>query len=249
MKTDNLIEDSKLTKNELIDYVISKKVEEINEKLNVARTQRDNFRQTINAEHQVLRKKISDLNVKAISEYVKKSYGKIIKQMETDLKCKHVIITNETSRKSHIFDQIASMFRMKNTEVIVAFMNKVETHDESEPDFHGGRNRWRMHPMEMMEEMMFRSVGDLQSFFRIDISNVKDKKAETLEHAIKMNTDKDEHYTKIITDLQQEIQNVRGQRETIKNNLIEQTLNQSEDGKKLLETLNSIVIDKIKLLA
>ena len=251
-----LIEDQKLTKNELIDYVISKKVAEISDK-------RVSARETLNKQEDLFQKEnnkilgeIAVLDKKNAADYIEKIYGKIIKQMEADLKCKHIIIDRETANKSNKAYRFVELFQMQRDEVIIAFLDDDDA--TSEKKRHGCGNPSRrdridrgfggMWPEDMMMIQMFEQVSDIQSFIRIRLDKAKTEEVLKLEAKIETINKERFRLQDIVSELDNEIVRVKSQRDTIKNTLIEQTLNSTEEGKKLLKTLDSIVLDPKKLL-
>jgi len=219
------IKDS-ITKQELVDYVVNKKLEEVQSikgeltsKLNEVRESIKGYSKDIVLERE-----------KEAPKYIRKEYSPIIKLMEKK-GYTHTIHINEQSVKSDLVSEI--IYSSGN---MVLEFNKVDRET-----FRGRRMR---HPM----EDIFDIGRNCESIIIIDRDEITSSTLEDLKECKESFIEEEERLEKLIKDCNSDINTIRNQRENIKCQIIENALTTSKDGKKMLEALNKINFGKLLTL-
>jgi len=223
--------DINLTRNDLIEYAVSKRVEEIKIKKAQATKEYQDFQKEANDKISILEKQEKEIRKAALEKFIQDNYKETIELMEENLGCPAQIFTSDTDhgrRLPCILSELLFMFRLKPTEAIVLFMNK---------SIHVSFMR---HPMDMM--------FDVKSFIRVDASKLEIKELDPITAEIKSLKDEIARLHDVCRDFQKQIEEVKSQKDIIKNALIEQALNQSEEGIALLGVLNNLDINGMKAL-
>jgi hypothetical protein len=226
-KKNNLIINDSITRNDLIEYAISKKVEEVKlKKIEVEKTA-NSVNKTNTTEIKKLEKKLKELYTKETTKYISDNYGETIKIMEENLKTKHVILTRGDENHRDPLSEIAYMFHLGSTDSIILFP------DDDSPMMKNDRFMIG-HPM-----MIFSSI---KSFIKIDSSSIKSAEIDIIKDEIKKKQTEINSAFDIVRSIDAEISNIRNQKDIIKNRLIEEALSKTDEGKGMLEILNTLDI-------
>jgi len=221
-----------ITKQDLVDYVITKKVEQILElqsEVNKKRKDKENELKNIDDE-------LTDLENKSI----KKIYGTAINAIEKSTNSYHLIILNSSIISS--LDISTDLKRLlydmcRGGKVNIVFISKEKKHE-----IFFTHNRYDMECLV--------SLGPFESILKVDMEKiVEDKKIKSLrEKYNKLDQErkdlKDQHYK-----YSNDIKNVKNKKDQMKAVIVEQMLEKSEDGLEMLEMLRNINFDDIKFLA
>jgi len=233
--------EDKLTKGDLIDYVVTKKVEELKVLLNKEKKRRNDRRDELYIILQDLRSNLQPLFEKECSKYITSTYGSTIKAIEKNLNCTHTVLSwNDSSNNKNSMTHriVQDIFNVRDNEAMIIFKSP---HDDIELFGNTGNHAYYdRHPIRM--------VMSIKSMIRVNLLEVTNPKIEKIQQQIKdandeLNTNGD-RYSEIV----KEISIVKDQKDMIKNTIIEQTLNSTDNGKRLLEALSSIKFDKGNLL-
>lgn len=218
-----------ITRNDLIDYAISKRVTEIEVKKAEAKKAYEDFMPTYNKKIKSINEKIQTAYKEEMDKYIQENYSDTISVMEKNLKAKAVYVDYESSKKDRLYDELAYMTRIIQNDVMVIF------HRENYPI-----KRGYFHPMEIL--------SDIASFLIIYSSDIKSEKIEKLESEKNSINSQLKELESAVKEFDKEISKVKSQKDLIKNSLIEETLSSTKEGRKVLDVLNNIDLSGTKLL-
>lgn len=221
-----------ITKQELVDYAVNKKVQEIE---NVKK----DLVQKKNSEDDKLNeisKKISDLKESLYLPYVEKEYKAIIDLMVSKGNDYIIHLPNSRSKfKNPIIEEIIYI----SNNIVIEF--KKNDKDQNRR-FRGGMGMH--HPMDdLMEFAEFNT-----SIITVDKSEITSPELEELEKQKEEIKKVRETFSNSINDCNNDISNVKAKKEMIKSQIIEQALSNSKEGKKMLVALQNIDFGDIKML-
>jgi hypothetical protein len=217
-----------ISRNDLIDYAISKRVEDIKIRKTEAKRIYDEFADSSNNKIKELNKNIKKIHKNEMDAYIQSNYSETIKLMEANLKSKAEFITSDSKERTQ--QEIRYMLRLKEGDVLIAFLKEKVTN----------RMYGRMHPMEIFDS--------LESFIRISADSIKSEEIDSIENEKKLIKEELESLRKNVSDCDNEITKIKSQKDIIKNSLIEQSLSTSEEGKRMLDILNNLDLSGTKLL-
>ena len=224
MSKQKVINDS-ITRNDLIEYAISKKVEEIRlRKIEVEKTA-NSVNKENTSDIKKLEKKLKEEFSKETLKYISDKYGETIKSMEENLKVKHVVITRNDENRRDVLSEIAYMFNLGTNDAVILFP------DDKNPMIKNDRFMIG-HPM-----MMFSAI---KSFIRVDSSSIKSTEIDSIKEEIKNKQTEINAAFDSVRAIDSEISMVRNQKDIIKNRLIEESLLKTDEGKSMLEVLNTL---------
>ena len=239
--------DEKLSKNDLIEYVITSKVLEIEQKINEQKTKLEKTENELNPAIKQLEKDFSKLKINLVEAFVKKLYSDTISTIEKNFKCKHTIILGflDHDNHNHANEELAHFLGVRKNEALIIFPFEDPTKEEK--SFRGG---WHQRPYgdHPMHPMFF--IRNINSIIRVDISDaIVSLELDEIKGKIESNKEKIEIEKQLIQVLRKEIDDIRSKKDVIKNKLIEETLSRTDNGKALLNSLKTIDFNTTKLLA
>jgi len=219
-----------ITKQELVDYAVNKKVQEI-EKVKKDLIQKKNSEDDKLNE---INKKISDLKESLYLPYVEKEYKAIIDLMVSKGNDYIIHLPNSRSKfKNPIIEEI--IYISKN--LVIEFKKNDK---DQKRRFRGGMG----HPTyDLMEFAEFNT-----SIITVDKSEITSPELEELEKQKEEIKKVRESFSNSINDCNNDINNVKAKKETIKSQIIEQALSNTKEGKKMLVALQNIDFGDIKML-
>jgi hypothetical protein len=210
-----------ITKQELVDYAVNKKVQEI-EKVKKDLIQKKNSEDDKLNE---ISKKISDLKESLYLPYVEKEYKSIIDLMISKGNNCTIHLPNRNKRLSNpIIEEIIYV----TGNIIIEF---TKNNDKKHKRF-GMR-----HPADTNTSMI-----------SVDKSEITSPELEELEKQKEEIEKNKESFSNSINDCNNDINNVKAKKETIKSQIIEQALSNTKEGKKMLVALQNIDFGDIKML-
>lgn len=226
--------DINLTRNDLIEYAISKRVEEIKVLKAQATKEYNTYSKEANVKIKKLEEQEKEIRKVALEKFIQDNYKETIELMEKNLGCPAQIFTADTDhgKIDRMLSELLFILRLKSTEAVVVFIDK-------SIDFRGSFKHMR-HPMDMM--------FDIKSFIRIDASKLEIEELKPITAEIKSLKDESTRLYNVSQDYLKQIEEVKSQKDIIKNALVEQALNQSEEGIALLGVLNNLDINGMKAL-
>ena len=237
-----------ITKQDLVEYAITKKVEEIT----VLRTDVYKQYKAKSKEREEVKNQIEQAKADAESKHIQDNYGDVIKLMEMKKGTTHQVISRNSDVKGELYYMIADAL-IDN--ILVVIPNLVKDSDRSSGKKScGGWRRNHPHMFNMYdaypEEIagaMLATLGTVITIPRDEINNdevnsLKSKFDELDAECKALDKKKRSYDTKI--------SKVRGQKDVIKANIVEQALSNTKDGNKMLESLQNIDfgIGDIKLI-
>lgn len=224
IQSPNIIVQDTITKNDIIDFTISRKVEEIKKQRAIAQSNYESASIASTNDIDALQKKKNKLKSIAIDEFINTNYKSTIDVIESNLKIKPVIYKSDDrgARSGNLVDDLMYMLRLKD-EIAILFIS--DTMDKM-------RDVYSHHPMAIMSQ--------IQSLIRVDISKVTTTEIESIDSKVKEIKTNLSDLNKIVKDFDYQIIDVRNQKDIIKNALIEKALSGTEEGIKILETINAI---------
>lgn len=207
-----------ITKQDLIDYAVAKKVEEISN----LKEKVDKKYKTKSAERDVVRKEIEKVKKESVSNFINDNYGEVIKLLEEKQGTKHVLVTSSSDLSG--MGEIGFMLNdMAYDHVIIYVPNSNDKKKIGRR--HGG---WG----DFLGILDGTIISIEKSKIKYNIEELEAKFKELDEEC------KDIDRKRRIYD--DKIYKVRNQKEAIKATIIEQALLTSEDGVKMLESLKNI---------
>lgn len=235
-----------ITKQDLVEYAITKKVEEIT----ALRTDVYKQYKVKSKEREEVKNQIEQAKADAESKHIQDNYGDVIKLMEMKKGTTHQVISRNSDVKGELYYMIADTL-IDN--ILVVIPNPIK---ENEPDKSRGkkyRGGWR-EPMFMYdaypEEIAGSMLATLGTVITISLDEINNDEVNSLKAKFdeldmeckKLDNEKKSYDTKI--------SKVRGQKDVIKANIVEQALSKTKDGNKMLESLQNIDfgIGDIKLI-
>jgi hypothetical protein len=249
-----------INKQDLVDYAIAKKIEGIRaekEKVNVKYQAKRDERSEAEAS-------IKDLRKETETTYIQKNFSAAIKAIEKATKSTHFIATNNMTYPKGMDANLRRTLQdltYGSEDIFIVFLTNTPKVKGSNPKSRKVDRMKKMlrsgfHPMMAMEyhhgDMM--SMGDMmmgpfESMIRIDREDIKNAK---IDKAIAKHEKLDQEckvLNKQMNDFDDEIRKVRNQKDQVKAVIIEQALEGSEDGQKMLESLQNIDFGNLKLLS
>ena len=206
-------QDSALTRTDLVEYAVSKKVQELKDKLDIAnvdyKSAQDDYSQFVGKEG----KMITELRQKAFSKAVRTQYSKTIKSMESAFGVKCVVYTDSTRDGRNMMSRFSSS-KTKGESVVVFWVGEA-------PDANSRRG-----------------MDSVKAFFTVDDVKYTSKNADSLEANQTALDDRQKEKLAVRVEIENEISKTRSQKDVIMNSLIEQELSRTTEGKELLEKLN-----------
>jgi len=231
------LDNKSVTRQDLVDYAVNKRVREIQAEIAPAREKSNALYTEIPKITQELEKEISIFSLK----HIKSTYGKMLELMSKNLGSEPIIIPaylgSSDIKKDiphHILDSVFHMFRVRVSEAVIIFLNN------SDKDKGGGLGSRRF----------TEGYGDtpfINSFIRVEMKDLENPKILKLRNKSKEMEAENKRLNDFLNEKEKEIQKVRNDKDLIKDAIIEQILGQSDEGKHLLETINSIPLGQ-KLL-
>jgi hypothetical protein len=220
-----------ITKQELVDYAVNKKVEEIQK----VREDLVKKKDSENVKLTEIKKKISEVRESLYLPYVEKEYKAIIDLMVSKGNDYIIHLPNGRSKfKNPIIEEIIYI----SNNIVIEF--KKNDKDQNRR-FRGGM---RHHPMGDLMEFAESNT----SMITVDKSEITSPELEELEKQ-KVEIEKaKEALSDSISDCNNDINNVRAKKEAIKSQIIEQALGNTKEGKKMLVALQNIDFGNIKML-
>lgn len=229
-KTNNPINDS-LSRNDLIDYAISKRVEELKSKKEEFSKQSKAEKDSLEKEIKKLDKEFVKICKQEIQEHIDENYKGTINALKTNLNKEPVIST--PTDNSELSRELRYILRLGNFDAVIYFPS------EKNKELRMGMGRM-MDPFYILKAM--------EAFIIVKYDDANHDKSDAIKKEIKEKRKQIENINKIITEFNNEIRNVKNQKDVIKNSIIEQTLSSTDEGLKILESLNNIVLPGEKLL-
>jgi len=222
-----------ITKQELVDYAVNKKVQEI-EKVKKDLVQKKNSEDDKLNE---ISKKIFDLKESLYLPYVEKEYKAIIDLMVSKGNDYIIHLPNSRSKfKNPIIEEIIYI----SNNIVIEF--KKNDKDQNRR-FRVGMGM-RHHPT--YDLMEFAELNT--SIITVDKSEITSPELEELEKQKEEIIKVRESFSNSINDCNNDINNVKAKKETIKSQIIEQALSNTKEGKKMLVALQNIDFGDIKML-
>jgi len=227
-----------ITKQDLVEYAITKKVEE----LTVLKDEVYKQYKAKSKKREDVKNQIEQAKKDAELSHIQDNYGDVIKLLEMKKGTKHEIISSKSDFKSR--GSVGYMIAQSLTDnILIVIPNK-----ESKNSSLGGGLRG-MHPMypDEMAAYLLSTMGTVITVSRGDIKSdvidsLKSKFDELDKECKSLDKEKKSYEDKIYK--------VKTQKDTIKANIIEQALIGSKDGVKMLQSLQNIDfgIGDIKLI-
>lgn len=218
-KTNAVVTDN-ITRNDLVDYLVTKKVGELNSLMGIEISKRKRLDSDMKSLENDFDKSYSG----SLANYIDKNYKDTLSLMKNSLGCDYKIIEN-IDKSEYGYLSMGSRGRGGSDSVII-FDDTLSQRGRHHPDY------------------MFMAI---RSFIRISRDSVKDEPLDKIRESMKEIKDKISESSKIIVNFEKEISKVKSQRDVIKNTLIEEFLSSSTEGQSILERLNSLDLG-IKLL-
>lgn len=223
-----------ITKQDLVEYAITNKVEEITS----LRTDVYKQYKAKSKEREQVKKQIEKVKADVEVKYIQDNYGDVIKLMEMKKGTTHQVISSDSNLKN---DYLYYMMKeLIKDNILVIIPNKGYNKTIRNDMFYG------RYPDEIAG-LILANLGTVITISRDEINNdeVKSLKAKWDEldaECKELDKTKKSYDTKI--------NKVRGQKDVIKANIIEQALSNTKDGNKMLESLKNIDfgIGDIKLI-
>ena len=209
--------EEKVTRQDLVDYVVNKKVTSIEETIPSLVIIKEKMEENLNHQIKALGTEIFTIATKNI----KSVYGKMITLMEKNLKAKsHIIFGNKKlPNKTELSDGIAKHYsifhNLQENEVLIVFY-KI-----------GGR-----------------PSDNSISTILIDISELSSPKLEKIKSEISSLEVEIKKVQTEINNKKDQICNIKKDRDKIKGAIIEELLGKTPEGKRLLTTLENIQLGK-----
>ena len=239
-----------ITKQDLVEYAITKKVEEIT----ALRTDVYKQYKTKSKEREEVKNKIEQAKADAEAKHIQDNYGDVIKLMEMKKGTTHQVISGNSDVKGELYYMIADALR---DNILIVIPNQVKESKSDKATSRkscGGWNHPRMFNMSLYDAypeeiagVMLATLGTVITIPHDEINNdevnsLKTKFDELDAECKSLDKKKRTYDTKI--------SKVRGQKDVIKANIVEQALSNTKDGNKMLESLQNIDfgIGDIKLI-
>jgi len=226
-----------VTRQELVDYVVNKKVRAIQEQIEPLKTRRSELEEKLS--------EIGNLHKNEKREYslkwVKSNYGKMIETMKKNLDCGDPIIVpcyaygDKKDRSSRdLLYLLHGLFLFKDSEAAIVFINKNKASKEYRPE-HGLGTGW------FSPRGVF-SPFEIGSFIRIDMSDIESPKGAKLKANKEALSAEIDSLHKGLKDMQDQISRIQKDKDMVKEAIIEEILGKTEDGRALLEKVNNLPI-------
>lgn len=250
-----------ITKQDLVDYAIAKKVEEIRAE-----------KAKVNDKYQAKRKEreealtlISSLRKETESAYIQKNFAAAIKAIEKATNSTHIVATDKMEYPKTMGNDLRYSLQdltHGSDDIYIVFLAKVpKVKGSNQKD--RKRSRMKMlkrgfHPMMMMDmhyhggdrmSMGDMMMGPFESMIRIDREDIKNAK---IDKAVAKHAKLDQECKDLDNEMREfdtQINKVRNQKDQVKSVIIEQALEDSPEGKKMLESLQKIDFGNLKLLS
>lgn len=239
-KTEMKLKDT-ITKQDLVEYAITKKVDEIT----VVRTATYKKYKKKSKEREAIKKEIAAEKINAEERHIQDNYGDVITLLEKKFGTKHFVMSKNQASK--IKGRSYYMFRelMYHGDIVIVIPKKG---DDKVVGCGRGEYGWDYdyYPEEMMSE--FLAMGTMITVDQKDITSDKldelNAKYEVVDAECKELDKEKKSYDRMI-------QKVKNQRDTIKASIVEQALAKSDSGQEMLVALQNIDfgIKGIKLLS
>lgn len=254
---EGVLDTNTVTRQELVDYVINKKIRAIRAEM-----------EPIDQKRVSVQKKIDELNELYLAEknnyslkWIKANYGKMIEAIKKNIKCEDPIIIPPgaeeddftSSPRKDLYFMILDLFMPRWHEALIVFINDSGPSKKRGPSIYAsiptrrpvrpgrpGRPIPTIHPM--MGHDRYVDPSDIASVIRVDFSEIESPKSAKL--LVNMNSMKDEVKTlqNKWTELNNLIDKTRNDKELVKEAIIEETLGKTPEGQALLEKVNNLPI-------
>ncbi len=234
-----VLETNTVTRQELVDYVVNKKIRAIQDQMGPLKKKRDEVDKKRSEVSQLHRDEKKEYSLK----WIKANYGKMIETMKKNLDCGDPIIVpcyaydEKKPRGSRdLEDMLHGLFLFKDSEAAIVFINKDSPKMGFSPrssfgpgwggSYHGGHF----------------SPFDIASFIRIDMEDIDSPKSAKLKANKESLKAEVESLQNTINDMDATIRKIREDKDMVKDAIIEEILGKSVDGKALLEKVNNLPI-------
>ena len=250
-----LLNSDKVTRQELVDYIVNKKVREIEAILGPLKTKKFNLNKEIDGIKVSIEESISELSVK----HIKSIYGKMMGLMAKNLEAKPIIIPaflkfDEKAGKTiglsnRMLDDIMSMFGVSRDEAVIVFID--EDREDKPRGFRSTKRTSRRGMLSGYPPHMDSPYGMdpsfIRSLIRVDMNEIEGPKTKKLTEKLKLMENEYKALQNLVDDGEKEINQIHKDRNLIKDSIIEQALNSTPEGQALLENLNKLPLGQ-KLL-
>lgn len=216
-----------ITKQELVDYAVNKKVQEIE----AIKEGFSKEKEVASKERDVIKKEIKEEREKATIVYVEQEYKDVIEAMAKKGNT-HTIHTREKRNQNDLIAEV--IYSTGN--IVLEFQKNTKEDVERRGGFG--------HPMRDFFDM----AHLCNSIIIIDRDEVTSDKLVELNDKLKLVEENLERLNDLLNDCNKDISNIKSKRETIKSQIIEQALSNTKEGKKMLVALQNIDFGEIKML-
>jgi len=241
-KDDGLKFKDTINKQDLVEYAITKKVEELSE-----------LRKEVYEQYKVKSKERDDVKVQikqakkdAELKHIQDNYGDIIKLLEMKKGTTHEVISSSSNTKIRGWGRDFNYMIEASIEdnILVIIPNKENTKKSNK----GG---WGMHPFDMYpDEMAAYLLSSIGTVITISRDEIESEEVNSLRNKFNELDEECKSLDKEKKSYDDKINKVRNQKDTIKAEIVEQALSASKDGIKMLESLKNIDfgIEDVKLI-
>ena len=221
VEKNNAVVTDNITRNDLVDYLVTKRVGELNSLMGIEISKRKSLESDMKSFEDDLDRSYSG----SLKNYIDRNYKDTLSLMKDSLGCDYKIIEN-IDKSEYRYLSMGSRGNGGSDSVII-FDDSLSQRGRHHPDY------------------MF--MAAIRSFIRISRDSVKDESIDKIRENIKELKTSISLSNKIIANLEKEISKVKSQRDVIKNTLIEEFLSSSTEGQSILDRLNSLDLG-IKLM-
>jgi len=236
---EGILNPESVTRQDLVDYMVNKKVREIQAEMEPMKLRSEKIYTEIGLMEKNINKEVSNFSIK----HIKSTYGKMIEMMAKNLQSKEIIVPAYPDKKiigellsNHTWHMILRMFEVEPREAFVLFMANEEDGSSGRPGFSG---RLGFSP-----ESPYGTVSFIRSFIRVNMDEVANPRIQKLQEKKFLMVQEHEELRKEITAMEKEIARVRSDKDLIKDNIVEQALTKTEEGRNLLASLEKLPIGK-----
>ena len=229
---EGILNPESVTRQDLVDYMVNKKVREIQAKMEPMKLHSEKIYTEIGLIEKNISKEVSNFSIK----HIKSTYGKMIEMMAKNLQAKEIIVPAYPDKiigellSSHTWHMILRMFEIEPREAFVLFMTKGEDGSPGRPGF--------------FSASPYGTVSFIRSFIRVNMDEVANPKIQKLREKKSLMEQEHEELRKEITTMERDIARVRSDKALIKDNIVEQVLTKTEEGRNLLASLEKLPIGK-----
>jgi polyhydroxyalkanoate synthesis regulator phasin len=235
---EGVLDTTTVTRQELVDYVVNKKVRAIQDQIEPLKTKRSELEKKLS--------EIQDLHKNEKREYslkwIKTNYGKMIESMKKNIGSDDPIIVpcyaydDKKHRGSRdMVDLLKGLFLFRDSEAAIVFINKNRPKTGLTT---GGGFGTGYGPHHGGYFIPF----DIGSFIRVDMSGIESPKSAKLKTNKEALSAEIDALHKTVQDLQNQISSIQKDKDLVKEAIIEEILGKTPDGKALLEKVNNLPI-------